>query len=163
MRRLRSIGNYPSVPSSTLTWIVGVGWGRVCGGGGVWAIYSVDHVIHFTSTSHTKREIFRKLSFIHAESRTNRKLSRWRHLTTTTRIQFDFLFLFKFCISRGVKITIALISMRQAKLEGFWYLQSNGVIMQVYYWYHVKFAMALTLKPEGEVDSEICVFYHNCL
>ena len=34
---------------------------------------------------------------------------------TTTRIQFVFLFLFKFCIPSGVKITIALISMRQAR------------------------------------------------
>ena len=45
-----------------------------------------------------------------------------RHLTTTTRIQFAFLLSFKFCIPGGVKITIALISMRQAKPEGFWYL-----------------------------------------
>ena len=33
-----------------------------------------------------------------------------------------FLFIFKFCIPSGVKITIALINMRQAKPEGFWYL-----------------------------------------
>ena len=50
------------------------------------------------------------------------QLSRWRHLTKITRIQFVLLFLFKFFITRGLKITKALISMRQAKTEGFWYL-----------------------------------------
>ena len=40
----------------------------------------------------------------------NRQLSRWRHLTTTSRIQFVFLFLFKFCFPSGVKIGIALMS-----------------------------------------------------
>ena len=55
-------------------------------------------------------------------SSTNRQFSRWRHLTTTTTIQFVFLFIFKFCIPSGVKITIVLINMRQAKPEGFWYL-----------------------------------------
>ena len=50
------------------------------------------------------------------------QFSRWRHLTTTTTILFVFLFIFKFCIPSGVKITIALINMRQEKPEGFWYL-----------------------------------------
>ena len=53
---------------------------------------------------------------------THRQFSRWPHLTTTTTIQFVFLFIFKFCIPSGVKITIALINMTQAKPEGFWYL-----------------------------------------
>jgi len=53
----------------------------------------------------------------------NRWLSQWLHLTTTTTIQFVSLFIFKFCIPSGVKITTALISMRQAKPEGFWNLQ----------------------------------------
>ena len=52
----------------------------------------------------------------------NRQPSRLHHLTTTTRIQFVFFLLFTFCIPSGLKITIALISMGQAKLEGFWYL-----------------------------------------
>ena len=43
----------------------------------------------------------------------NRHSSRWRHLTTTTTIQFVFLFIFKFCIPSGVKITIALINIRR--------------------------------------------------
>ena len=47
---------------------------------------------------------------------------RMAHLTTTTTIQFVFLFIFKFCIPSGVKITITLFNMRQAKPEGFWYL-----------------------------------------
>ena len=45
------------------------------------------------------------------------KLSPWRHFNTTTKIQFVFLFLFKLCILSEIKITIALISMRQANLE----------------------------------------------
>ena len=52
----------------------------------------------------------------------SRQVSRWRHLTTTSTIQFVFLFLCKFCISSGIKIRVALISMRQAKPEGFRYL-----------------------------------------
>ena len=63
--------------------------------------------------------------------RRNMQLSQRSHLTTTTRIQFVFLFLFSFCIPNGVKITMALISMRQGKPEGFWYLKSNGVIMKM--------------------------------
>ena len=59
------------------------------------------------------------------------KLSPWSHLTTTTTIQFVFLFLFKFSIPIGVKMRVALISMRQVKTGGFWYLWSNGVIMQM--------------------------------
>ena len=55
-------------------------------------------------------------------------------MNTTTTIQLVFLFIFKFCIPSGVKITIALINMIQAKPEGFWYLQSNGVIMQMPYY-----------------------------
>ena len=55
-------------------------------------------------------------------------------LTTTTRIHFAFLLLVKFCILSGVKITIALISTRQAKPEGFWDLQSNGTIIQMSYY-----------------------------
>lgn len=47
----------------------------------------------------------------------NRQLSRWGHLTTTARIQFVFLFFFKFCIPNGVKITITPTSMRQGKPE----------------------------------------------
>ena len=50
----------------------------------------------------------------------NRPFSRWRHFTTTTRIHFVFLFKFKFCNPRGEQITIALISMRKQKTEGFW-------------------------------------------
>ena len=43
-------------------------------------------------------------------------------------------FLFKFCIISGAKITITLISTSQAKLDGFWYLLSIAVIVQMSYW-----------------------------
>ena len=52
-----------------------------------------------------------------------RQLSRWLHLTTTSTLQIVVLFSiksFKFCIPGEVKITTDLISMSQAKPEGFW-------------------------------------------
>lgn len=49
------------------------------------------------------------------EESEHRMLSRRRHLTATTTIQFALLFVFEFCIPSEVKTTIPLISMRQIK------------------------------------------------
>ena len=73
---------------------------------------------HVTSSQQNKRSVISSF----CSSTSNKQFSRWRHLTTTTTIQFVFLFIFKFCIPSGVKITITLINMTQAKPEGFWYL-----------------------------------------
>ena len=74
-------------------------------------------IYHSRATPYTKKtsSLAIALTVRHSVSTDNRQLSRWRHLTTTTRIQFVFLFLFKFCIPSGVKITIPLSSMRQEK------------------------------------------------
>ena len=50
----------------------------------------------------------------------NRPFSRWRHLTTTTRIHFVFAFLFKFVNAAEDYRTIALICTRKQQTKGFW-------------------------------------------
>ena len=67
------------------------------------------------------------LKYLNDANPNHRQLSQQHYLTTTARIQIVFVFLFKFCIPSGVKITIALISMTKAKLEVFCDLYSNVV------------------------------------
>ena len=85
----------------------------------------------------------RSVKLIKACSTCYRQFSRWRHLTTTTTIQFVFLFIFKFCIPSGVKITIALVDM------------THGVIMQMSFCRRTFKILQMTLFASFLVDISV--------
>ena len=75
-----------------------------------------------TYLAHTKREggMGKTKEKTGTQTASYRPFSRWRHLTTTTRIHFVFAFLFKFVNAAEDYRTIALICTRKQQTKGFW-------------------------------------------